>query len=85
MSILSPIAYPLTGLPRLPQQASAIYPTAPAMIGMRTYLMPGYQPEVVSNVFLHLLVLAGLWILFGVLMFNLMDKYMRKRGLLEKF
>jgi ABC-type multidrug transport system permease subunit len=85
MSILSPIAYPLTVLPTLAQQASAIFPTAPAMIGMRTYLMPGYQPEVVSNVFLHLLVLAGLWILFGVLMFNLMDKYMRKRGLLEKF
>jgi ABC-2 type transport system permease protein len=85
MILLSPIAYPLTVLPTLAQQASAIFPTAPAMIGMRTFLIENYQPEVVGNVFLHLLVLCAVWILFGIFVFRLTDRYVRKKGTLEKF
>ncbi len=85
MSILSPVAYPLTVLPTIAQQASAIFPTAPALIGMRTFLIDNYQPEIVGNVFLHLLALGAVWILFGILMFHLTDKYVRKRGMLKKF
>ncbi|MBT8172062.1 ABC transporter permease, partial [Candidatus Bathyarchaeota archaeon] len=85
MTILSPVAYPLTVLPTLAQQASAIFPTAPALIGMRTFLIQGYIPEVVSNVFLHLLALGIVWILFGIFVFHITDKYVRKRGMLKKF
>jgi len=85
MTILSPVAYPLTVLPTLAQQASAIFPTAPALIGMRTFLIENYVPEVVGNVFLHLLILGVAWILFGVFVFHLSDKYVRKRGMLKKF
>ena len=85
MTILSPVAYPLTILPTLAQQASAIFPTAPALIGMRTFLIQDYVPEIVTNVFLHLLVLGIAWILFGVFVFHLTDKYVRKRGMLKKF
>jgi ABC-2 type transport system permease protein len=85
MSILSPVAYPLTVLPTVVQQASNIFPTAPALIGMRTFLIPGYQPEVVTNVFLQLLVLGAVWILFGIFVFHLTDGYVRKRGMLKKF
>ena len=85
MTILSPVAYPLTVLPTLAQQASAIFPTAPALIGMRSFLIENYVPEVVGNVFLHLIVLGAVWILFGVFVFHLADKYVRKRGMLKKF
>ena len=85
MTILSPVAYPLTVLPTLAQQASAIFPTTPAMIGIRSFLIENYVPEVVSNVFLHLLILGVAWILFGVFVFHLSDKYVRKRGMLKKF
>lgn len=85
MTILSPVAYPLIVLPTLAQQASAIFPTAPALIGIRTFLIPNYVPEVAGNVFLHLLALGAVWILFGVLVFHLTDKYVRKRGMLKKF
>jgi len=85
MMILSPVAYPLSVLPTLAQQASAIFPTAPALIGMRTFLIPDYVPEVVGNVFFHLLALGVVWILFGVLVFHLTDKYVRKRGMLKKY
>ena len=85
MMILSPVAYPLIVLPAVAQQASAIFPTASALIGMRSFLIPNYQPEVVTNVFLHLLVLGVVWILFGILVFHLTDGYVRKRGMLKKF
>ena len=85
MTILSPVAYPLIVLPTVAQQASAIFPTAPALIGMRSFLMVNYQQEAFGNVFLHLLVLGAAWILFGVVVFKVTDKYVRKRGMLRKF
>jgi ABC-2 type transport system permease protein len=85
MAILSPVAYPLTVLPTVVQQASNVFPTAPALIGMRSFLIPGYQPEVVTNVFLQLLGLGAVWILFGIFVFHLTDGYVRKRGILKKF
>jgi ABC-2 type transport system permease protein len=85
MTILSPVAYPLIVLPTFAQQASNIFPTASALIGMRSFLIPNYQPEVVTNVFLHLIVLGAVWILFGILVFHVTDIYVRKRGILKKF
>jgi ABC-2 type transport system permease protein len=85
LTILSPVAYPLIVLPTLAQQASALLPTAPALIGMRSFLIENYQAEAFGNVFLHLLALGVVWILFGVLVFRLTDVYVRKRGMLKKF
>ena len=85
MTILSPVAYPLVVLPTLAQQASALFPTAPALIGMRSFLIENYHAEAFGNVFLHLLALGAAWILFGVLIFRLTDVYVRKRGMLKKF
>jgi len=85
MMILSPVAYPLVVLPTIAQQASAIFPTAPALVGMRAFLIENYTPEVVGNVFLHLLMLDAAWILFGIFVFHLTDIYVRKRGGLEKY
>ena len=85
MTILSPVAYPLIVLPTLAQQASALFPTAPALIGMRSFLMENYHAEAFGNVFLHLLALGAAWILFGIFIFRLTDVYVRKRGMLKKF
>ena len=85
MTILSPVAYPLIVLPTLAQQASALFPTAPALIGMRSFLMENYHVEAFGNVFLHLLALGAAWILFGIFIFRLTDVYVRKRGMLKKF
>lgn len=85
MMILSPVVYPLVVLPTVAQQASAIFPTAPALVGMRVFLIENYQPEVIGNIFLHLLALDAAWILFGILVFHLTDIYVRKKGSLEKY
>jgi len=85
MTILSPVAYPLIVLPTLAQKASALFPTAPALIGMRSYLIENYHAEAFGNIFLHLLALGAAWILFGIFIFRLTDVYVRKRGMLKKF
>ena len=85
MMILSPVAYPLIVLPTIAQQASALFPTAPALIGMRSFLIEGYQAEAFGNVFVHLLILGAAWILFGIIVFRITDVYVRKRGMLTKF
>ncbi|NIR87784.1 ABC transporter permease [Candidatus Bathyarchaeota archaeon] len=85
LMILSPVAYPLTVLPNIAQQISKAFPTAPALIGMRSFLIENYTPEVIGNVFLHLLALDLAWIIFGVIIFYVTDVYVRKRGSLGKY
>jgi len=85
LMILSPVAYPLTVLPNIAQQMSKVFPTAPALIGMRSFLIENYTPEVIGNVFLHLLALDLAWIIFGVIIFSVTDTYVRKRGTLGKY
>jgi len=85
LMLLSPVAYPLTVLPNIAQQASTLFPTAPALVGMRSFLIENYTPEILGNIFLHLLVLDAAWILFGILIFYLTDSYVRKRGTLGKY
>lgn len=85
MMILSPVVYPLVVLPNIAQQMSAIFPTAPALVGMRAFLIENYTPEVLGNIFLHLLALDAAWILFGIFVFHLTDLYVRKKGSLEKY
>lgn len=85
LMLLSPVAYPLTVLPNIAQQVSTLFPTAPALIGMRSFLIENYTPEILGNIFLHLLALDAAWILFGILIFYLTDFYVRKRGTLGKY
>jgi len=85
LMILSPVAYPLTVLPNVAQQMSKMFPTAPALIGIRSFLIENYTPEVIGNVFLHLLALDLAWIVFGVIIFYMTDVYVRKRGTLGKY
>jgi len=83
--ILSPVAYPLLVLPNVAQQASLLLPTTPGLIGMRTFLLQDYRPEIIGNVFLHLLALDAAWMLFGIIIFYLTDSYVRKSGTLGKY
>ncbi|UCH70393.1 MAG: ABC transporter permease [Candidatus Bathyarchaeota archaeon] len=85
LMILSPVAYPLTVLPNVAQQMSKMFPTAPALIGIRSFLIENYTPKVIGNVFLHLLALDLAWIFFGVIIFYATDVYVRKRGTLGKY
>jgi len=82
---LSPVAYPLAVLPNVVRQASGVFPTGAALTGMRSFLMEGYPSQGVGTIFLHLLALDAAWILFGILVFYLVDVYIRRRGSLGKY
>jgi len=85
LMVLSPVAYPLTVLPNIAQQVSIVFPTAPALVGMRSFLIENYNPEILGNIFIHLLALDAAWIVFGILIFYLTDFYVRKSGTLGKY
>ncbi len=85
MMILSPVVYPLVVLPNFAQKISMAFPTAPALEGMRSFLIANYTVGTVGNVFLHLLALDIAWILFGVTVFYLIDRYIRGKGTLGKY
>jgi ABC-2 type transport system permease protein len=85
LMILSPVAYPLAVLPNVARQASGVFPTGPGLIGMRNFLMEGYPSQAIGTIFLHLLVLDAAWILFGILVYYLIDIYIRRRGSLGKY
>ncbi len=85
MMILSPVVYPLVVLPNFAQKISVVFPTAPALEGMRTFLIEDYTLKTVGNVFLHLLALDVAWILFGITIFYITDRYIRGRGTLGKY
>ncbi len=85
MTLLSPVTYPLAVLPNFARQMSTVFPTAPALEGMRSFLIEDYTLKTVGNVFLHLLALDIAWIIFGVIIFYLIDRYVRGRGTLGKY
>lgn len=85
MMILSPVTYPLAVLPNIAQQMSKTMPTAPALVGMRAFLLKDYSYTAIGNVLLHLLILDAVWILFGIFIFHMADVYVRKRGSLSKY
>jgi ABC-type polysaccharide/polyol phosphate export permease len=85
LMILSPVAYPLAVLPNVVRQASGAFPTGPALVGMRSFLMEGYPSQRIGTIFLHLVALDAAWILFGILVFYLVDIYVRSRGSLGKY
>jgi ABC-2 type transport system permease protein len=85
LMILSPVTYPLVVLPNIAQQVSKALPTAPALVGMRAFLIENYTSKAVSNIFLHLLALDMAWIALGIFIFYLTDMYVRKRGSLGKY
>lgn len=85
MMILSPVAYPLIVLPNFAQKMSTVFPTAPALEGMRSFLIKDYTLKTVGNVFLHLLALDIAWILFGITIFYMTDRYIREKGTLGKY
>ncbi|NIP67361.1 ABC transporter permease [Candidatus Bathyarchaeota archaeon] len=85
LMVLSPVAYPLAVLPNIVRRVSGAFPTGPALVGMRSFLLEGYPPQRMGGVFLHLLALDGAWILFGILVFYLVDAHVRSRGSLGKY
>jgi len=80
MIIVTPIAYPLAVLPSILQKISMYMPTTYGISTIRHFLIgesPGFS---VFDAVLRLLAIGVLWVIFGLFIFNIVDRRVRNKG-----
>ncbi len=85
MMVITPIAYPLAVLPLFMQKASFFIPSTYGVLGVRHFLIGEKLPFSLLTLFLRLFFLCFLWIAFGILVFNIIDRYTRRQGTLSTY
>jgi|UniRef100_A0A7C3YS87 ABC-2 type transport system permease protein len=85
MMVITPIAYPLAVLPVFMQKAALFVPATYGVLGVRHFLIGERLPFSPLSLFLRLLLLCLIWITFGILVFNLIDRYTRRQGILQTY
>jgi ABC-2 type transport system permease protein len=85
ISIVTPIAYPLAVLPSLLQKTALFFPTTYGIMGIRHFLMGEILSFTVWDAFWRLLLLGILWTGFGIFVFNLVDRRVRREGTLSEY
>ncbi|MEO0073683.1 MAG: hypothetical protein ABIK43_03340, partial [candidate division WOR-3 bacterium] len=84
-TVITPIAYPLAVLPLFLQKAALIVPTTYGIVAARHFLLGETIPFSPGTAFLRLLVLSVTWVAFGLMVFNLIDRYTRRSGTLGHY
>jgi len=85
INIVTPIAYPLAILPVFLQKISLLLPTTYGVLGIRHFLIGENLSVSIPAIFLRLVLMLVLWIGFGLVIFLIMDRYGRKRGVLSSY
>ncbi len=84
-SILTPIAYPLAVMPVFLRKAALFFPTTYGVLGIRHFLLGENITFSYGSIMLRLTVIIFIWLFTGVLVFNIMDKFSRKKGFLSTY
>lgn len=84
-SILTPIAYPLAVMPVFLRKAALFFPTTYGVLGIRHFLLGENINFSYGSIMLRLTVIIFIWLFTGVLVFNIMDKFSRKKGFLSTY
>jgi ABC-2 type transport system permease protein len=85
ISIVTPIAYPLAVLPSLLQKIALFFPTTYGIMGIRHFLMGEILSFTMWDAFWRLLFLGVLWTGFGLFVFNVVDRRVRREGTLSEY
>ena len=85
ISIVTPIAYPLAVLPVFLQKLSMVFPTTYGILGIRYFLMGEIIGFSLWDVFVRMLVIGVFWVMFGLFIFNVVDKRVRREGTLGEY
>ncbi|MFQ6089612.1 MAG: ABC transporter permease [Candidatus Methanofastidiosia archaeon] len=85
ITIVTPIAYPLAVLPTFLQKLSTAFPTTYGILGIRHYLMGEVIGFSIFEIFSRMILLAILWIGFGLFIFNIVDRKVRREGTLGEY
>ena len=83
--VITPIAYPLAVLPVFMQKAALTVPTTYGILTVRHFLLGEQMGFSVGTAFLRVAVLCVVWVVFGLVVFALIDKYTRRSGTLSHY
>lgn len=85
LMVITPIAYPLAVLPMFLQKAALAVPTTYGILTVRHFLLGEKMPFTVADAFLRVAVLCVVWVIFGLVVFTIIDKQTRRSGTLSHY
>jgi ABC-2 type transport system permease protein len=85
LMVVTPIAYPLAVLPVFMQKAALTVPTTYGILAARHFLLGEQMGFSVGTAFLRVAVLCVTWVVFGLVVFALIDRYTRRSGTLSHY
>jgi len=83
--VITPIAYPLAVLPAFMQKAALAVPTTYGILTVRHFLLGEKLAFSVGASFLRVGILCVAWVVFGLVVFALIDRYTRRSGTLSHY
>lgn len=85
LMVITPIAYPLAVLPIFMQKAALAVPTTYGIMAARHFLMGEQMGFSVTTAFLRVAVLCVVWVVFGLVVFAIIDRSTRRSGTLSHY
>jgi ABC-2 type transport system permease protein len=85
LMVVTPIAYPLAVLPVFMQKVALTVPTTYGIMTVRHFLLGEQMGFSVGAAFLRVGVLCVVWVVFGLVVFALIDRYTRRSGTLSHY
>jgi ABC-2 type transport system permease protein len=85
LMVVTPIAYPLAVLPVFMQKAALTVPTTYGILAARHFLLGEQMGFSVGTAFLRVAVLCVAWVVFGLIVFAIIDRYTRRSGTLSHY
>jgi len=85
ISVITPIAYPLAVLPALLRKISLALPTTYGITAVRHFLMGEEMGFSLGTTFFRLLLISILWVSSGLIIFDLIDRKVRREGTLGEY
>ena len=83
--VITPIAYPLAVLPVFLQKAALAMPTTYGILGVRHFLLGEQMGFSVGTAFLRLSILCVVWVVFGLAVFVIIDRWTRRSGTISHY
>jgi ABC-2 type transport system permease protein len=83
--VVTPIAYPLAVLPVFMQKVALVVPTTYGILTVRHFLLGEQMSFSVATSFMRVGVLCVIWVVFGLVVFALIDRYTRRSGTLSHY
>ncbi|MBN2464526.1 ABC transporter permease [candidate division WOR-3 bacterium] len=85
LMVVTPIAYPLAVLPVFMQKVALAVPTTYGILTARHFLLGEQMGFSVLTAFVRVAILCVIWVVFGLVVFTVIDKSTRRSGTLSHY